>query len=368
MDGSAHKIHLVAAARPNFMKVAPVYHALKREPWCDVKLIHTGQHYDANMSDTFFKDLELPLPHYHLGVGSGMHAEQTAGVMMAYERICCECRPDWIIVVGDVNSTMACALVGSKLRIPVAHLEAGLRSHDRSMPEEINRIVTDAVANLLWTPSPDADQNLVHEGIPQNRIDRVGNIMIDSYEFLRNRIERDGTRQGLDLEADSYGLLTLHRPSNVDTRETLVIIVDQIRRVARDIPLVFTVHPRTRKQLHVFKLMDELESTPGLKIIEPLSYIQFMNLVRHARVIITDSGGVQEETTYLNIPCLTLRNTTERPITVTQGSNKLVRPEVLLDNVRAVLGGDWPGSVCPELWDGNTASRVIDSLRARIAR
>ncbi|MGH8501140.1 MAG: non-hydrolyzing UDP-N-acetylglucosamine 2-epimerase [Gammaproteobacteria bacterium] len=364
---SIYTIHLIAAARPNFMKVAPAYHALTRQPWAAVKVVHTGQHYDANMSDSFFRDLGMPNPDFHLGVGSGTHAEQTAGVMVGYERVCLEQRPDWIIVVGDVNSTVACALVGAKLCIPVAHLEAGLRSRDRTMPEEINRIVTDALADLLWTPSPDADENLKREGVAVEKIERIGNIMIDSFELLRDKIELDGSRERYALEPRRYGVVTLHRPANVDRREQLALLADQLQRVSAELPLLFAVHPRTRKQLKTFNLLEKLEAARGLQLVAPLGYIEFMNLVQSARVVITDSGGVQEETTYLGIPCLTLRDTTERPITITQGSNRLVRAEALFDEVCAALNGDSRASAqCPEFWDGRTSERLAQSLRRRL--
>lgn len=359
-------VHLIAAARPNFMKVAPLYHALSREPWCMVKLVHTGQHYDTNMSDAFFQDLKLPAPDFHLGVGSGSHAEQTGGVMIAYEKICLTDRPAWIVVVGDVNSTAACALVGTKLHIPVAHLEAGLRSGDRRMPEEINRLVTDAICDLLWTPSPDADENLHREGVAPHRIERVGNIMMDSYELLRDRIEAENAPAAFGLTPGAYGVVTLHRPSNVDDRGTLRLLVNQLRNAAAEVPLFFAVHPRTRKRLDDFNLMTELASTPGIVLAEPVSYVPFMSLVQSARMIITDSGGIQEESTYLNVPCLTLRDTTERPITITEGSNRLVKPADLLENVRKVLAGDWAKGRRPELWDGAAADRIVQSLRRRV--
>jgi len=359
------KVHLIAAARPNFMKVAPVWHALRQSDWCRPVLIHTGQHYDANMSDAFFVDLGLPAPDHHLGIGSGTHSEQTAGVMVAYEKILVAAPPDWTIVVGDVNSTVACTLAAAKLGLRVAHLEAGLRSYDRTMPEEINRIVTDAIADVLWTPSEDADENLRHEGVAPDRVTRVGNIMIDSYELLRPKIEAATTRARFGLAARSYGVVTLHRPSNVDAPEALGELVTALGAVARRLPLVFALHPRTRKNLAAFGLLDTLEGQPGMHVTEPLSYIPFMGLVREAKLVITDSGGIQEETTYLGIPCLTLRNTTERPITVSQGTNRLVRAETLGEIVESILAGGGPVARCPPLWDGRTAERVAADLRRR---
>jgi UDP-N-acetylglucosamine 2-epimerase (non-hydrolysing) len=360
------RVHLIAAARPNFMKVAPLYHALARESWCSPAIVHTGQHYDANMSDAFFRDLKLPDAHFHLGVGSGSHAQQTGGVMIAYEQVCIDDRPDWIVVVGDVNSTAACALVGVKLGVRVAHLEAGLRSGDRGMPEEINRIVTDAICDLLWTPSADGDDNLRREGVEPERIERVGNIMIDSLELQRARIEADGTRASLGLQPQGYGVVTLHRPSNVDRADVLSALVAELTRAALAVPLVFAVHPRTQKQLQAFGLRAALERAPGLTLIEPLGYIPFMNLVFGARLAITDSGGLQEETTYLNIPCLTLRENTERPVTVTKGSNRLVKIPELAACVTEALSGRWVHGRRPELWDGHAAARVAASLKRNV--
>ncbi len=357
-------VHLIAAARPNFMKIAPLYHALGRESAFEPRIVHTGQHYDANMSDAFLRDLGLPNPHFNLEVGSGTHAEQTAGVMIGYERVATRERPDWIVVVGDVNSTAACAMVGTKLWIPVVHLEAGLRSRDRRMPEEINRLVTDAICDVMWTPSIDADENLLREGVPAERIDRVGNIMIDSFEMMRTAIEADGTQARLGLQPGNYAVVTLHRPSNVDVAESLEELVAQLLRVSRDLHLVFAVHPRTRKRLAEFGLMDRLQSGRIL-LTDPLPYVPFMNLVRSARAVITDSGGVQEESTYLGIPCLTLRENTERPITVTEGTNRLVKASELYEQVTKVLAGQWPTGRRPELWDGRTADRCVAALRRR---
>lgn len=360
-------VHLIAAARPNFMKVAPLFHRLRGEAWCRTVLVHTGQHYDANMSDAFFRDLALPEPDHHLGVGSGSHAEQTGGVMIAYERLCLEERPDWVVVVGDVNSTLACTLVGAKLGLKVAHLEAGLRSRDRRMPEEINRIVTDALADLLWTPSPDADENLLAEGVAPQRILRVGNIMIDSYELLRPRIAAAGAPARLGLAAGGYGVVTLHRPVNVDTEAALGRLVTALCGVAARLPLVFPVHPRTRQRLTAFGLWDTLAQCRGIRLGEPMGYVEFMSLVSDAAVIITDSGGVQEETTYLGIPCLTLRDTTERPITVSEGTNRLVQVDALQAAVRVALEAGRGGGRVPALWDGHAADRVAASLKSAAA-
>jgi UDP-N-acetylglucosamine 2-epimerase (non-hydrolysing) len=358
-------IHLIAAARPNFMKVAPLYHALKATDWAKPVLVHTGQHYDRNMSDAILEDLGIPRPDFHLGVGSGSHAEQMGGVMIAYEKVCMEHRPDWIIVVGDVNSTAACAMVGAKLWIPVVHLEAGLRSRDRQMPEEINRLVTDAIADVLWTPSADADENLLNEGVSPDKIDMIGNIMIDSFEMLRDRIETAGAREAQGLGDGAYALVTLHRPSNVDAKETLEPIVSELVSASERLSVVFVAHPRTIKSLGRFGLTENLETAPGITLLEPLPYIEFMNIVTGAKLVITDSGGLQEETTYLGIPCLTLRENTERPVTVTQGTNKLTRAADLAGDIDKVLSGDWPTGQCPPLWDGGTAKRAVESLRKR---
>lgn len=355
-------IHLVAAARPNFMKVAPLYHVLKYQDWCLPKLVHTGQHYDTNMSDTFFADLRLPAPDYYLGVGSGTHAEQTGAVMTAYEKICLHHRPDWTVVVGDVNSSLACALVAAKLCIPLAHLEAGLRSGDRAMPEEINRIVTDRLADLLWTPSIDGNENLTAEGVAAERIEFVGNIMIDAFELQRPQIDALGAAARFGVASGGYGVVTLHRPSNVDDRTALLQIVSVLVETSRRLPLVFAVHPRTEARLREFDLATLLTLQDGIRLSEPLRYNEFMNLVCNAKLVITDSGGIQEETTYLNIPCLTLRANTERPITVTLGTNRLVRPDNLAAMVDQVLNGGLQTACRPPLWDGRTAARVAESL------
>ena len=356
-------IHLIAAARPNFMKIAPLYHALKKEEWAEAVIVHTGQHYDLNMSDAFFEDFTLPEPDIHLDVGSGTHAEQTGRVMMAYEKVLMKTRPDLVIVVGDVNSTMAATLAAVKLHIKTAHLEAGLRSFDRTMPEEINRIVTDAVADILWTPSSDADENLIQEGVSPDKIIRVGNIMIDSLEMMRSKIEKAATHEEFGLHPKGYGLITLHRPSNVDDPNILDSICRALSRISIKIPLVFPVHPRTRKNLEKNGLMSFLEKSKGMLLLEPLNYVRFMNLVLKCRLVITDSGGIQEETTYLGIPCLTMRANTERPITVTQGTNQLCAVKDLESLAENILSNEIGKTHVPELWDGQTAGRVVGSIK-----
>jgi UDP-N-acetylglucosamine 2-epimerase (non-hydrolysing) len=359
------KIHLIAAARPNFMKIAPLYHALRGESWCRAMIVHTGQHYDYTMSDSFFRDLKLPRPDFHLEVGSGSHAEQTGRVMIEYEKVAERARPDWVVVAGDVNSTLACALVGAKLRIPVVHLEAGLRSGDRRMPEEINRLATDAIADVLWTPSADADANLLRENVPAEKIDRVGNFMIDSYEMLRESIAAAQMVERLALAPRGYAVVTLHRPVNVDSPDSLASLIAQLSNASSSLPMVFAVHPRTRKRLEEFGLMAVLKNCAGIRLTEPLAYTEFMNLVSNAAVVVTDSGGVQEETTYLGIPCLTLRDTTERPITIEEGSNRLVKTHALANVLGDVMNGRFRAGRRPELWDGKAAQRAVAALRRR---
>jgi len=346
------------------MKIAPLYHALKKEDWANVIIVHTGQHYDPNMSGAFFQDLGLPEPHIHLGVGSGTHAEQTGLVMIHYEKILLKKIPDLVIVVGDVNSTIAATLAAVKLGIKVAHLEAGLRSFDRTMPEEINRLVTDSLADILWTPSPDADENLLREGVSQNKIHRVGNIMIDSLEMLRDKIEKEAVYEGLGLKSGKYGLVTLHRPSNVDDRKTLGSICLSLISIAKKIPIVFPIHPRTRKNLEENGFISLLKEAKGLSLLKPLNYIRFMNLVFHCHFIITDSGGIQEETSYLGIPCLTMRPNTERPITIQKGTNQLCTLENLENRVDNFLSGKVSQGNLTEYWDGQTASRVVKTIKA----
>jgi UDP-N-acetylglucosamine 2-epimerase (non-hydrolysing) len=357
-------VHLIAAARPNFMKVAPLWHALERAPDFAPVLVHTGQHYDANMSDAIWEDLGLPDPDFHLGVGSGSHGEQTGRVMIEYEKVAAAHRPDWLVVVGDVNSTLAAALVGVKAGIPTVHLEAGLRSRDRDMPEEINRIATDAVSDVLWTPSPDADRNLIAEGVPRARITRVGNIMLDSFERCRPAILAAREPEALGLAGRPYAVVTLHRPSNVDTPDALRRLVACLGAVQERVPIVFPVHPRTAARLAEFGLAETLAAS-GVRLIAPLPYVRFMSLVAGASLVVTDSGGLQEETTYLSIPCFTLRENTERPITVDQGTNRLASAADLPALAAAAIGADRTRLPRPEYWDGRTAGRCVEDLRRR---
>jgi UDP-N-acetylglucosamine 2-epimerase (non-hydrolysing) len=357
------RVHLIAAARPNFMKVAPLWHALSAAPDFTPIVVHTGQHYDAAMSDDIFADLRLPAPDHHLGIGSGTHAEQTGRVMIAYEKLATEERPDWLIVVGDVNSTAACAMAAGKLRIPTIHLEAGLRSRDRDMPEELNRLVTDVLADVLWTPSPDADANLIAEGIPAERITRVGNIMMDSYELVRPAIEAADYAAELGHAKGGYGVVTLHRPSNVDVPEKLAELVEALVAVQARLPLIFPVHPRTNQRLGEAGRA-KLEAA-GVTLVGPAAYIRFMSLVSGAAAVITDSGGIQEETTYLGIPCLTLRDNTERPITISEGTARLVKAPALLAELEDALAQPKQDRKRPEYWDGQTAGRCVEDLRRR---
>ncbi len=358
------KVMHIVGARPNFMKISPLMREMSRYPQkFDQLLLHTGQHYDDEMSKCFFNDLGLTEPDIYLGVGSGTHSEQTGKIMIEFEKVCIKEKPDLVIVVGDVNSTIACALVAAKLCIPVAHIEAGLRSFDRTMPEEINRILTDQISDYLFTTCEDANQNLIKEGIPSEKIHRVGNIMIDSLEMLRGRIEQEQTFSSLGFKSGGYGVVTLHRPANVDPQDMLKRICLSLKDITKKIPLVFPVHPRTMKNIEKHGYLSLLNDSPNLRFLEPLSYIPFMNLVFNSRLIITDSGGIQEETTYLGIPCLTLRENTERPITITQGTNRLCNVNNLLENINDIIGENCSKLKVPELWDGHTAERVAQSIQ-----
>ena len=349
-----HILHVVGA-RPNLMKVAPVLSALRQYPKIRQTLIHTGQHYDTNMSDVFFEQLEIPAPDANLEVGSGSHARQTAEIMTRFEPVVLERKPDLVLVYGDVNSTVAAALVCAKLRILVGHVEAGLRSFDRAMPEEINRLVTDQLAELLFTPSEDGDRNLEREGIPPTKVHRVGNVMIDSLI----RLLPVATAKNSNGLPDRYVLVTLHRPANVDDDHTLKLILGCLLELNTQLKVIFPVHPRTRRRIVDFGI-----DITTLDLREPLPYIEFLALQRRATVVVTDSGGIQEETTYLKVPCLTLRNNTERPVTVTLGTNILVGQDgtTLRAELTKILQGKQKQGTVPPLWDGHAGERIAKVL------
>ena len=359
---------LVVGARPNFMKIAPIHAELERRG-IDQILLHTGQHYDENMSKVFFDDLGMPQPDIYLGIGSGSHATQTAKVMVEFENVCKEHKPSMVVVVGDVNSTVACSMVCAKEWIPCAHVEAGLRSFDREMPEEINRLITDAIADYLLTPSPDGDENLRKEGVAEERIKRVGNVMIDSLFNNLERAKESTIHADLNIEKGNYGVLTLHRPSNVDEKEAFSRILDALEQIGSKIPLVFPLHPRTKNRAEQFGLTNRLKSIPNIVLTGPAGYLDFVALMAESKLVLTDSGGLQEETTALGIPCLTLRENTERPITVTEGTNTIVGndTQAILDAAFDILENGGKAGRIPELWDGKTAGRIVDLIGEIIA-
>ena len=348
----------VVGARPNFMKLAPLNRVL-HDRGVTHTVVHTGQHYDRKMSDTFFDDLRIPEPHVNLGVGSASHAQQTARIMEAFEPVCLERQPDVVLVYGDVNSTIAAALVAAKLGITVGHVEAGLRSGDWTMPEEINRVVTDRLSDLLFTPSRDGTENLRSEGVPDDRIHFVGNIMIDSLEYVLPRAKALPTLSELALERHEYVVVTLHRPSNVDVRANLVTLLEALETIAEEVPVIFPVHPRTAARMEEFGIHP---SATGLRLLDPVGYMQMLSLVEGAGLVLTDSGGLQEETTYLGVPCLTVRENTERPITLAEGTNALVRPVDVVPASRAALSRGRGSVPRIEKWDGRSAERIADVL------
>lgn len=359
------KVIHVVGARPNFMKVAPL--AVEMAQYPDIFyqiLVHTGQHYDDNMSKIFFENLNIPQPDIYLGVGSGSHAEQTARVMLAFEPVLLRKRPDLVLVVGDVNSTLACSLVAKKLGVAVAHVEAGLRSFDHSMPEEINRLLTDQMASLLFTTERSANENLRREGVTEEKIHFVGNVMIDTLLVQKERALEMDVVAKYGLSTQDFGLVTLHRPSNVDEREVLTGILDALEEIQRHIPILFPAHPRTMKQLQKFGLESRLAAMANLRVTEPLGYLAFLNLMANAKMVLTDSGGIQEETTILGVPCLTLRKNTERPVTVTHGTNTVVGsdPQRIVDECSIILRDGGKRGKIPELWDGKAARRIVDIL------
>ncbi|TXL66359.1 non-hydrolyzing UDP-N-acetylglucosamine 2-epimerase [Zeimonas arvi] len=362
-------LHLVAGARPNFMKIAPIVRALDaRRDAFRYQIVHTGQHYDREMSDVFFEELGIPKPDFHLEAGGGSHAEQTAKIMVAYEKICQAQRPDCTLVVGDVNSTLACSIVAKKLQIPVAHVEAGLRSGDMRMPEEVNRLVTDSISDWFFVTEPSGRDNLLREGKPADRVFFVGHVMVDNLLYQREQLER-ADRGGFESETlkarlGRYGVVTLHRPSNVDHPDTLAPIAGALREISAKLPLVFPVHPRTRGNLEKFGL----DLGPGVILTKPLSYMDFLNLWKDASLILTDSGGLQEETTALGIPCLTLRENTERPVTVDEGTNTMVGcdPTKIVAAAEGVLAGKGKAGQRPQFWDGKAAERIVNELWERL--
>ncbi len=363
------RILSVAGARPNFIKVGALYHAFAAHPALAPRLVHTGQHYDRRMSDVFFEQLGLPEPDHHLDVGSGSHAEQTAGVLLGMERVLADERPDVLVVVGDVNSTLAATLAGVKAGIPVAHVEAGLRSGDRAMPEELNRLATDAVADLLYASEAAGVAHLRREGHSDDRIVMVGNVMIDTLERSRAAAAATGAARALGVPLGRYTLVTMHRPATVDHPDRLGTLVEVVERAVALGPVVWPLHPRTRARLDAANLMHRLGRLPGLLTLEPIGYLDFLDLQTHAGAVVTDSGGVQEETTVLGVPCLTLRPSTERPATVEHGTNRLLPldPDVVDAALAEALAGDWPAGTRPPLWDGHAAERVADDLARRFA-
>jgi UDP-N-acetylglucosamine 2-epimerase (non-hydrolysing) len=361
-------LHIVGA-RPNFMKMAPLMRAVSSDPAHQHLLVHTGQHYDEHLNDAIFRDLNLRSPDVHLGVGSGSHAEQTAKVMIGFERVVAEHKPVMVVVAGDVNSTMACAIVAAKANVPVAHVEAGLRSFDRTMPEEVNRIVTDRLTDLHLTPSSDADENLAREGVPPESIVRVGNLMVDSVVANLARARTGGALARLKLQPKNFALLTLHRPSNVDDPRVFGRLLEAIEHLARRVPVVFPVHPRTRARMAEEPLASRIAKIPALQLVEPLGYLEFLQLQDAATLVLTDSGGVQEETTVLGTPCLTVRENTERPITITEGTNTLVgtSPEKIIAAIDATFAQPRAGRV-PALWDGHAGERAAAAIQQFLAK
>lgn len=360
------KVLIVAGARPNFMKIAPLCREFqKHRGKFRALLIHTGQHYDFEMSETFFKDLKIPKPYIHLNVGSGTHTVQTANVMTAFEKVLLKEKPDLIIVVGDVNSTLACSLVATKMNIKVAHVEAGLRSFDRSMPEEVNRIVTDSLSDYLFASEESGCQNLKKEGVHRKKIHFVGNTMIDTLLFNMPKINKSKILKTLNLKPKTYAVMSLHRPGNVDLKESFLEIFDVLKSCTKKIAFVYPVHPRAKKMMLAHGIKKEFDSLNNLLMIDPLGYIDFMQLIKNTRFALTDSGGIQEETTVLRIPCLTMRENTERPVTIDKGTNVLVgrNKAKILKNINRILKNEDYGSrKAPRLWDGKTAQRIVKIL------
>lgn len=363
------KIINVVGARPNFMKIAPLMEAYKAYPGIQPLLVHTGQHYDEKMSDLFFRQLGIPEPDINLGIGSGTHAQQTAAVMVAFEELVAREKPDAVLVVGDVNSTIACGLVSAKAGVPLIHVEAGLRSFDSGMPEEINRVLTDRISDLLFCTEESGVTNLRNEGVPAERIHLVGNVMIDTLLRNRDQAEQSTILADLGIDAGGYAVTTLHRPSNVDSPQVCGGLLDVLEEVQQALPVVFPIHPRSRKNFSNFGFDGRLATMPNLKLIDPVGYLDFLKLMANARVVLTDSGGIQEETTILGVPCLTLRHNTERPVTVEVGSNQLVGtdPDIILAAFHGIMDGQAKEPGIPPLWDGKAAERIVGIMGEALA-
>ncbi len=363
------KVHIIAGARPNFMKIAPILRAAEKyKKHLTCRVVHTGQHYDQAMSDVFFDELGIPKPDYHLGCGGGSHAEQTAKIMCSYERLCLEDKPDLLLVVGDVNSTLACSIVATKLHVPVAHVEAGLRSGDKAMPEEINRLVTDAISDWFFVTEPSGVEHLRREGKSDGSIHFVGHVMVDNVMHQRDILEehprKDSPAASFKKAHARYGVLTMHRPSNVDDKKVFAGLSEALKTIAGELPLLFPVHPRTRQNMVRF----DIDLGPNVELLPPLGYMDFLDAWKDATLVLTDSGGLQEETTALGIPCLTMRDNTERPITIEKGTNVLAGtdPNVVLREALKIIRGGGKNGVRPELWDGKAADRILEVLNSAL--
>lgn len=359
------KIINVVGARPNFMKIAPIQREMAKYNNITPVLVHTGQHYDEKMSKLFFEDLELPQPDVYLNVGSASHAIQTAKIMMEFEEVIKTHKPNMVLVVGDVNSTAACSLVSSKLGVKIAHVEAGLRSFDREMPEEINRLVTDVLSDLLFVTEKSGIENLKNEGISDSKVHFTGNVMIDSLVYFLEKAKQSPILEQMNLSKQDYVLVTLHRPSNVDVKENLVKLINAFSTIEKKLKIVFPMHPRTRKMLSQFGLDNQIKALKNLIITDPIGYLDFMNLMQYSRLVLTDSGGIQEETTFLGIPCITMRENTERPVTIDVGTNILVGSDtdLIVKETEKILAGNEKKGTIPDLWDGHAAERIVKILR-----
>ncbi|MHB2149582.1 non-hydrolyzing UDP-N-acetylglucosamine 2-epimerase [Calditrichota bacterium LG25] len=355
------KVINVVGARPNFMKIAPIQREMSKYSNIKPVLVHTGQHYDKRMSKLFFNDLQLPEPDIYLGVGSGTHAEQTAKIMTHFEKILNEEKPELVLVVGDVNSTAACSMVAAKMNTKIAHVEAGLRSFDRTMPEEINRLVTDVLSDLLFVTEKSGLENLKREGIADHKVHFVGHVMIDSLIYFKPKADQSAILDELNLTPGEYGVITLHRPSNVDNKQNFEKLLNAFAQIEQRLPLIFPIHPRSQKMIDQFGLREKVEKMSNLRLLDPLGYLDFMKLLHNARLVLTDSGGIQEETTFLGIPCITMRENTERPITVEIGTNVLVGTDTqrIVLEAEKILDGNAKKGQIPELWDGHAAERIV---------